>query len=67
MHLSPELTLLCVGLGVMTVLLVTFIVVTVRHHGWGQRRFARPAVKWFVAAMTVGLITLGGAVWWANS
>jgi hypothetical protein len=66
MGLPAWLTFMIVGFVVMTLLLVVFAIVTVQHHGWGQRRLAPPAVKWFVAAMAVGIVTIGGGVLWPN-
>lgn len=51
------LPILIASVVIGTVLLVVAVVKTVRYHGWGQQRWAPPAVPWFVSGF--GVIVLG--------
>jgi hypothetical protein len=60
----PELIAVIVGALVMTALLIVSIAKTVRFHGWGKQNWAPPAVPWFIAAMAVGMLSLGYGLLW---
>ena len=51
------LPILIATVAIGTVLLLVAAVKTVRYHGWGQQRWAPPAVPWFVSGLAV--IVLG--------
>ncbi|BDZ44723.1 hypothetical protein [Naasia aerilata] len=65
-HLPPWLLPAILGGLAMTALLVVSMVKTVRYHGWGQQRWAPPAVPWFIAAMVVGVGTLAATLLWIS-
>ncbi|MET0989892.1 MAG: hypothetical protein ABWY54_04530 [Glaciihabitans sp.] len=65
--LPTELLVLIGGFVVMTALIAITMAKTVRYHGWGKQTWAPPAVPWFIASMTVGVLTLGYLALWALS
>lgn len=60
------LPILIAGVVIGTALLVVAVVKTVRHRGWGQQRWAPPAVPWFVAGFIVLVAGLVAAFAVAN-
>ncbi|MDM7886606.1 hypothetical protein QUG92_15955 [Curtobacterium sp. RHCKG23] len=60
------LPILIAGVAIGTALLVVAVVKTVRHHGWGQQRWAPPAIPWFVAGFIVLVAGLVAAFTVAN-
>lgn len=58
---STFLPILIVSAMIGSVLLVVAVVKTVRYHGWGQQRWAPPAVPWFVSGLVVLVLGLVAA------
>ncbi|MFG6445728.1 hypothetical protein ACFXP7_10390 [Microbacterium sp. P06] len=47
------LQVVIVGALISTALVIVAMVKTVRYHGWGQQKWAPPAVPWFLGSLGV--------------
>ena len=65
MDAVTAVVLLSAGCLIAIGLVVVFIVITVRHQGWGRRTSVPHARPWFVASSIVLVITLIGGIAWA--
>jgi amino acid transporter len=57
----PFLVVVILGFVLSTILMLVATMKTVRYHGWRQRKWAPPAVPWYIAAMAVLVLTLAVA------
>jgi hypothetical protein len=60
------LLILIVGSAIGTGLCVVAVLKTARYQGWGQQRWAPPAVPWFVEGFIVLVLTLVAASLFIN-